>query len=443
MNLFLKMCNLKPTILRRSIVWLPMLLLCSIGYGQESLLLQDAIRFALEKNYDVQAASILEQQANNLNTVGEAGLLPQVVLDAGMQKTNLSLEQSLSDGRTIENDGAASTLYNASVGFQWTLFDGLAMFARKGRLSSLSEEARLSLKLQMEITVQQVIAAYFMVRVEEENLKAVEALLQVDSIRVTFAELRLETGNGNKPALLQAKLEKHLHLAQQLTRLSALEEQRENLNILLGRDPSLYFTTPDSIVISDITLEKEAQNNDLRIKLANQQQQTSMQWLKESKGALWPTLAFVADYSFNRTENEAGFLLKNQNKGPGFGFNFRWALFDGFRSGNAVQHARLGLKLSEQNLSEARLLRLEEERKQWRDFIRSKELLKLEEESKLMAEENLMIELERLKLGLSTSLEILEAQRYYQEAVSRLALARFQAKISEVGVLRLNGKLIQ
>ncbi len=89
------------------------------------------------------------------------------------------------------------------------------------------------------------------------------------------------------------------------------------------------------------------------------------------------------------------------------------------------------------------MLRLEEERKQWRDFIRSKELLKLEEESKLMAEENLMIELERLKLGLSTSLEILEAQRYYQEAVSRLALARFQAKISEVGVLRLNGKLIQ
>ncbi|MBK9637452.1 MAG: TolC family protein [Bacteroidetes bacterium] len=443
MNLFLKMYNVRPTIKRKSIIWLPILLLSSISYGQESLLLQDAIRIALEKNYDVQAASILEQQAVKLNTVGEAGLLPQVVLDAGMQKTNLSLEQSLSDGRTIENDGAASTLYNASVGLQWILFDGLAMFAKKGRLNSLSEEARLSLKLQMEITVQQVIAAYFMVRVEEENLKAVEALLQVDSLRVTFAELRIESGNGNKPALLQAKLEKHLHLAQQLTRLSALEEQRENLNILLGRDPSIFFTTPDSIVISDISLEKDLQSNDLRIKLANQQQQTSMQRLKESKGALWPTLTFVADYSFNRTENEAGFLLKNQNTGPGLGVNFRWALFDGFRNGNAIKHARLGLQLAEQNFSEAWLRRQEEERKQWRDFSRTKELLKLEEESKLMAEENLMIELERLKLGLSTSLEILEAQRYYQEAVSRLALARYQAKISEVGILRLNGKLIQ
>jgi outer membrane protein len=141
--------------------------------------------------------------------------------------------------------------------------------------------------------------------------------LKVDSIRVLLAEARLEAGNGSKPAVLQAKLEQNLHLAQQLERKSALLTQMENLNILLGRDPSTLFTATDSISVGSITLDESSRNNDLRLRLAEQQKRTAFQWLKENKGARWPVLTLNADYSFNKTENEAGFLLENQNLVPG------------------------------------------------------------------------------------------------------------------------------
>jgi outer membrane protein len=192
-------------------------------------------------------------------------------VDGNYNKTDLNLKQKLADGRVIERDGAASTLYNASAGLNWVLFDGLTMFARKERLGSFAEESRLTLKLQMEGAIQQVIAAYFAVRVEEENLKTLEALLKVDSIRVLLAEARLEAGNGSKPAVLQAKLEQNLHLAQQLERKSALLTQMENLNILLGRDPSTSFTATDSISVRSISMDESSRNNDLRLRLAEQQ----------------------------------------------------------------------------------------------------------------------------------------------------------------------------
>jgi outer membrane protein len=412
-------------------------------HAQESLLLKDAISIALEKNYDVQVAKLTTRQAEINNSAGEAGMLPAVTVDGNYNKTDLNLKQKLADGRVIERDGAASTLYNASAGLNWILFDGLTMFARKERLGSFAEESRLTMKLQMEGAIQQVIAAYFAVRVEQENLKTLEALLKVDSIRVLLAEARLEAGNGSKPAVLQAKLEQNLHLAQQLERKSALQTQMENLNLLLGRDPSTLFTATDSISVGSITLDESSRNNDLRLRLAEQQKRTAFQWIKENKGARWPVLTLNADYSFNKTENEAGFLLENQNYGPGIGLNFRWNIFNGFRTDRLIRNAQLTLQIAETRQLEALSLRQQAEKKLLREYNDRISMIALEEESSALAAENLNIVLERLRSGLSNSLEIQEAQRSYQDAVGRLLSAKYNAKIAETEILRLKGELLK
>ncbi|MBK9400265.1 MAG: TolC family protein [Bacteroidetes bacterium] len=416
---------------------------CTTVQAQESLLLKDAITITLEKNYDVQVAKLTSRQAEINNSAGEAGMLPVVSLDGNYSKTDLNLKQNLADGRVIEQDGAASTLYNASAGLNWILFDGLTMFARKERLGSFAEESRLTMKLQMEGAIQQVIAAYFAVKVEEENLKTLAALLKVDSIRVVLAEARLEAGNGSKPAVLQAKLEQNLHLAQQLERKSALLTQMENLNILLGRDPSILFTATDSIVIGSVAIDESSRNNDLRLRLAEQQKRTAFQWLQENKGARWPVLTLNADYSFNKTENEAGFLLENQNFGPGIGLNFRWNIFNGFRTNRLIKNAELNLQIAETMQMEVLSIRQQAEKKLIREFNDRISMIALEEQSSIMAAENLNIVLERLRSGLSTSLEIQEAQRSYQDAVGRLLTAKYNAKIAETEILRLKGELLK
>ncbi len=429
--------------LRKRMVLLLIFLPCTTLYAQENLSLKDAISIALEKNYDVQQARLQSEQALNNATAGEAGMLPSLTLDGAYSRTELSLNQELADGRVIERDGAASTLYSGAATLNWTLFDGLTMFAKKSRLGSLAEESRLALGLQMEATVQQVIGAYFAVRVVQEQLNALQELLKVDSIRIQLAQARLEAGNGAKPALLQAKLEQHQHLSQQMALLSDMAGQKENLNVLLGRDPALDFTTTDSIMIMPVKAEESTRGSDLMLRLAGQQQQSAFQLLKEYRGARWPSLQLFANYNSSNAENEAGFILKNSNFGPGAGLRLQWNLFNGFRASRMIQNAGIGVQLAESRQAQALQSRVQAERKLTREFNDRMAMVALEEQSRLLAAENLQIAVERLRSGLATSLEIQEAQRAYNEVIARLFTAKYNAKVSETAILRLRGELLK
>lgn len=445
------MCSRFPP-KRRAIIRIPGLcghfILCftalasPVIQAQDALSLRDAINIALEKNHGLIAVDMERRQAEIQNTPGEAGMLPGVRVQGAYEKDDLDLQQRLADGRVIERDNASSSFLSGNVTLTWTLFDGMAMFIRKDRLSSLEEEARLNQRLQMEGTIVQLIAAYFALRTEEDQILALQELLQVDSVRVSLAALRLESGTGSKPELLQATLEQNLHRTQLISRYSAKREQQENLNLLLGRDPSASISTTDSISLRELNIEDDMRTKDPGLLLARQQKLTAIQAWKESRAARYPSLAFQSGYAFNRTENEAGFLLRNQNTGPGYGLLLTWNLFDGRRTDRMIRKADLDIKLAENRESELFNLRKRSEGKAVRDYRDRKEMVLLEEASVKLSTENLQIVLERLRSGLANALEIQEAERLYQDSITRLSIARYQAKLAETELLRLRGELI-
>ena len=422
------------------------LVLCFLSVNaiaQEKLSLKDAISIALEKNFDVQIARAGKQSTDLNNTAGAAGMMPSVTLEGGYNRTDLNLSQKLSDGRVIERNAARSETYSAAARLNWILFDGLTMFSRKARLESLSREAELTLRIQMETSIQKVIAAYYAVQLEEQRIRSLNELLQVDSIRIQLAVIRLESGNGSKLDLLNARLEKNNHQAQLLQEQANLIAQQENLNLLLGRDPSAQFTTADELTLTDIPkIDAGTRNADVRLLLAEQREQSAFQWLKETKGARLPVLSFNASYTYNQIENEAGFLLRNQNDGPGFGLNLQWNLFDGFRTSRTVKTAQFSYTISKLQHQQEQLLRQQAETKLQRDYALQRELVRTAELSHSFAQEILMVATERLKGGLGTSLEITEAQRNFEDAATRLYEAQYQAKLTETEMLKLTGKLI-
>lgn len=433
---------IQSDLLRRFFLHLVVVSVSSPVLALDSLSLKDAITIALEKNHGLVAVGLKRQQADLQNSAGEAGMLPSVSINAVYEKDNLNLQQRLADGRVIERNSASTSFFSGNATLTWTLFDGMAMFIRKDRLGSLAEESRLSERLQLEVTLGQIIAAYFALRTEEDQILALHELLQVDSVRVALASLRLESGTGSKPELLQASIEQNLHRAQLIARNSAKQEQQENLNILLGRDPSLSIVTTDSIVLRDVGVDEESRSKDVDLLLARQQKVTAIQVWKESKSGRYPSLSFQSGYAFNRAENEAGFLLRNQNTGPGYGLLLSWNLFDGRRTDRMIRKAELDIKLAENRESELFNQRRRSEKKALRDFTNRKETVKLEEATVQMSIENLQIVLERLRTGLANALEIQEAERLYQDSVTRLSLARYQAKLAETELLRLRGELI-
>lgn len=82
-------------------------------------------------------------------------------------------------------------------------------------------------------------------------------------------------------------------------------------------------------------------------------------------------------------------------------------------------------------------------RNAFRDYEYQQQALNLEEENIELAKENVAIALERFKQGVSTYLELREAQQSLEAAYDRLIAARYNAKVAETEVLRLKGDLVR
>ena len=67
----------------------------------------------------------------------------------------------------------------------------------------------------------------------------------------------------------------------------------------------------------------------------------------------------------------------------------------------------------------------------------------LEEENIQLAKENTMIALERFRQGVSTYLELREAQKSLEDAYNRLIAARYNTKLAETQLMQLRGELVR
>ena len=67
----------------------------------------------------------------------------------------------------------------------------------------------------------------------------------------------------------------------------------------------------------------------------------------------------------------------------------------------------------------------------------------IEEENILLAKENVTIALEGFRRGITTFIELRTAQQSLADAYNRLIAARFNAKVSETELLRLQGALLK
>ena len=142
--------------MRRSITVFFFLLSIQSVRSQDVLPLENVVAAALKNNYDIllvrndSSAFALDYEYVN------AAFLPRLSGNASKVWNNNDQLQNFSDGTKRERDGVKSSNLAASVNLNWTLFDGLRMFATKERLSEL---VRLGEKAVRRITARRRILA--------------------------------------------------------------------------------------------------------------------------------------------------------------------------------------------------------------------------------------------------------------------------------------------
>jgi outer membrane protein TolC len=425
--------------------------------AQQRLTLQDAITAALKNNYDI-LLSRNDSTTYALNRYYSFGaFMPQLngTASAVWNTNNQQLKfASRVDGKDslITRNGVRTSTLNYGVNLNWTLFDGLKMFATRERLIEQETLGGLTLKAQIVNSVAAVINNYYGIVRQKELLTAIEKTMAIYEERVQLADKKLSVGLGSKPELLQAKVDYNAQRAAQITQQSLIAQLRDQLSQLIGfKQGSVYEVADDTIPINTSLQYGEFANkyedtNPLLL-AAKKSIDVANLSVKEQKAGLWPTLSFNSAYNFGKTNNSVvvnqNQPFYNQNKGFNYGFGLNVPILNGFNTRRLIKLAQLNVQYQQVNYEKQRSLIDVGISTSFKNYELQKKLLEVENDNITLAEENVHIAFERLKQGVTTYLELSEAQKSLQDAYIRLTTAKYNTKQAETELLRLRGDLLQ
>ncbi|HEY0059587.1 MAG TPA: TolC family protein, partial [Flavisolibacter sp.] len=152
-------------------------------------------------------------------------------------------------------------------------------------------------------------------------------------------------------------------------------------------------------------------------------------------------------YNFSRTDNKSVINpfqpLFNQNKGLNYGFSASIPIFNGFTNRRLQRAAQINIESQQLIYERSATLINASIANAYRDYDLSKRALALEEQTLVLVRENIFIARERYRLGISTFIELREAQQSLADATNRLIQARYNTKAAEIELLRLRGDLVR
>ncbi|MBA2745987.1 MAG: TolC family protein [Flavisolibacter sp.] len=414
--------------------------------------LNEAIATSLQNNFDIELSRNDSLLAALDYAYANYSLLPRLNAAGGVFFNSNNQKQVLADNTERKANGIRSNNIQASLNLDWTLFDGFRMFIARNRLNQLVELGELQIKAQVVNTVSDVMRIYYDVVRQEQQLRAIEELIALSEERLTLAQYKFDIGTGAKPDILQARIDLNGQRSAQLTQLANINKTKELLNQLLVLPVGNDFTIADTSIVfnPDLTLDSiqgnvTATNPDLLIAQRNLRlAETDLQLRRAER---FPVIQFNSAYNFNRQDNKDVINpfqpLFNRNHGFNYGFTATIPIFNGYNTKRLIKVAELNIQ-SQQLFYDRNLALVNTSiSNAYRDYDLHKRALALEEENIQYVRENIFIARERYRLGISTFLEMREAQQSLADALNRLIQARFNTKVAEIELLSLRGDLVR
>lgn len=421
------------------------------AFAQEEVTLEQVVTLALEKNYDVRIARNLSESAATTDDYVVGAFLPRVTAEAATVWNDNEQDLRFQDASRNNSGDAASNNITGSVQLVWTLFDGTRMFATRERVSQLAEQGELELKDQMINTIASVINNYYDIVRQKQQLEAIREQMSVSEERVKLAEKKLQVGTGIKPELLQAKVDYNAQRAQVLQQETIIAQLKEQLNNIAGLQLPAVYDVADTIVIDlALTPDESFQNLDntnYSLLSARYNLNIANLSLRERRAEYLPFFDFNAAYNFSRNDNKKQInpfgAIYNQTKGFNYGFSVTVPILNGLSTRRQTQLAKIEIDRQQLLYNQQRNTVNIDLRNAFINYDNAKEVLLIEEETIGLAKENVYIALESFKRGVNTFIELRTAQQSLAEAYNRLISARYNAKLAETELLRLNGSLLK
>lgn len=449
-NHLLNSYNYSITVMRN--LFLPLILLTTLNTAaQKVLTLDEAIATALKNNFAIQLSKNDSAVAALNNSYKNAAFFPRVNGTFGGLYNNNNQKQRFVDGTERKLNDIRSNNYNAGVQLNWVVFDGLKMFATRDKLEEFVKLGELGIKQQVINTIANVIANYYAIVRQKQQLTALTEQIVLSEERVKLSQYKLDIGVGAKPDVLQSKVDLNAQKAAFLNQETLMAQLREQLNQIINIEPGSNYNVSDSIlinmnvVLTDIQENMESNNPDLLI--AKKNIDISKIVLKERIADQFPIVSLNSAYNFNRTNNKATVNpfqpLFSRNFGRNIGFTISVPIFNNFNTKRLIKQSQLDIQFQQLFYDNQKSILSLSVINAYKDYELQKRALALEEDNIILAKENVSIVFEVYKLNSTTLIQLKEAQKSLQDAQTRLINARYNTKLAEIQLLRLKGEIIK
>tara|TARA_R110000822_G_scaffold68455_5_gene166561 strand:+ start:4235 stop:5545 length:1311 start_codon:yes stop_codon:yes gene_type:complete len=414
--------------------------------AQDILTVEEAVQIALENNYQIKIAAN-ELQIDEVSvSVGNAGMLPQVGLNLIDNNSVQYLSQTRSDGSVVERDNAKNNSLNYGIAMDWTLFDGLRMFADYEQLKETQKLGEAQLKQVILNRVGEVMITYFDLVQQKQQLTALDSTIIISEQRVDLAHNRFTIGKASKLEVLNAQVDLNTDETLMQRQKELYVNTKVQLNEYLARDLKIDFeVVPEIFVDQALQLPEletlvEKENPTLQVEQINKR--ISELELKQTKALRYPTIFASTGYNFGRTESSLGFTTNSNSRGWNYGFGASLNVFDGFNQNRNEKIAKIQIENTEVAIAQRTQELMSLVNTTYQTYLTNISLIELEGKNEAIAQENMEITVEKYRIGIIPTIEFRTAQLNYINAKVRHSNAKFQAKLSEIILKQLAGNLV-
>ncbi|WP_108247084.1 TolC family protein [Muricauda brasiliensis] len=413
--------------------------------AQEVLTVEEAVKIALENNYQIKTAKNDLRMDEVGVSPGQAGMLPQVTASVVDNNSVQNLSQTRVDGTEVERDNAKNSNLNYGVALEWTIFDGLRMFANYEQLEETQKLGEAELKQAILGKVGDVMTTYYDLVQQQQQLSALDSTLLISEQRVELAQNRFTIGKASKLEVLNAQVDLNTDKTQMQRQQELHKNTKIQLNEQLARDLKIDFKViPEIFVDQQLNLEElenqvVAENPQLQAEKISKR--ISELQLKQIKASRYPSIYVTTGYNIGNSTSELGFSTRSQSNGFNYGFGASLNLFDGFNQNRNEKIGKIALENAEIAIAEQEQALTSMVNTTYQTYLTNISLMELEEKNESIAKENLDITVEKYRIGIIPTIEFRTAQLNYINAKVRNSNAKYQAKVSEIILKQLAGNL--
>ena len=417
-------------------------------YAQEILTESEALKITLENNYDIKVIEKSVETAKNNASVFNSGYLPTATLNSGANYSNDNSSFESQDGTITDVNGASSTNYNASIGLNYVLFDGLNRKYSYKKLKETLNLTELQARQVIETSLLSLYIAYYAVARLTENEDNQKQTLDISKRRLLRAEYSFTYGQNTKLDVLNAEVDVNNDSISYLDIQRQLTNSKRNLNVVLGRDAALtnfnVETNVNYVIGLDISsLLNNALNNNVTLLQVNKGLELSNFDISIQKSGWMPTVSASTSYAYNKTINDDSFSFASQQfDGLSAGISIGWNLFDGGLTKTQVQNAKIAV--ASKNVEKEQFVQqlTRDVYNAWEFYQNALFKLQVQETNVETNKRNFDRTNEQYKLGQVNSIDFRAAQVNLLNAERDLSQSKYDAKIAEYQLLYLAGDLL-